>query len=215
MVAPPASLPRPSVSAAILCGGRGRRLGGVDKSMLPVGGRPILERQLDVLAQLGSVLTGAPRLIGHSAWASGRSLTIVPDAVDAGALGGLYTALASAPTDHVLVLAADLPFVTAAFLAYLVERARRDDHDAVVPRDASGRHPLCALYHRRVAPVLEQRIARGALRIIDALEALDVDDLGPDTLAAFDPDGHLLLNVNTPDDYQRATAGPLSPGATA
>lgn len=218
MVAAPASPFCPSVSAAILCGGLGRRLGGVNKSNLPVAGRAILDRQLDALGLVGSALTAPPRLIGHCPSADARGLTVVADLVDAGALGGLYTALVSSPTDYVLVLAGDLPFVTPAFLTYLAGRAARDagvSPDAVVPRDAAGSHPLCAVYHRRIAPVLERRITAGALRIVDALGDLDVDDIGPTALSPFDPDGHLLLNVNTPDDYRRATTGSLDRGAIA
>lgn len=199
MIDPRPTLPHPTVSAAILCGGAGRRMGGRDKATLPVNGRSILDRQLYALAPV----TPTVRLIGRTAAAGHAGLPMMPDLVDAGALGGLYSALASSPTDHVLVLAGDLPFVTAAFLDFL---AGRLGHDAVVPRDASGRHPLCALYHRRIAPVLASRIARGDWRIVDALDSLDVDEVGPDALGAFDPDGRLLLNVNTPDDYQRAIA---------
>ena len=44
----------------------------------------------------------------------------------------------------------------------------------------------------------------GALRIADALSDLQVRDIGPDEVAPFDPDGRLLINVNTPGDYERA-----------
>ena len=87
------------------------------------------------------------------------------------------------------------------------------DTDAAVPRDARGPHPLCASYHARLAARSETRIDAGALRVIDALADLEVRDIGPDELAPFDPDGRLLLNVNTPDDYARALPS-MSPHAT-
>jgi len=56
------------------------------------------------------------------------------------------------------------------------------------------------------------RIDAGALRIGDALRELRVVDIGPDRVAPFDPDGLLLLNVNTPADYERArTAAAIEP----
>ncbi|MGH8187767.1 MAG: molybdenum cofactor guanylyltransferase, partial [Steroidobacteraceae bacterium] len=67
-------------------------------------------------------------------------------------------------------------------------------------------HPLCAAWARRAAPHLRAAIDDGRLRIIDALAGLDVRELSADDLAPFDPDGRLLENVNTPDDYARATA---------
>ena len=133
----------------------------------------------------------------------GTGVPVVADRVaGARALGGLYTALIEAPTEQVLVIACDMPFLTAPFLSHLASLGA--EADAVVPRDANGLHPLCACYARRVAGRLKARIEAGALRIIDALGELDVRHVGPDELAPFDRDGRLLLNVNTPEDYQRA-----------
>jgi molybdopterin-guanine dinucleotide biosynthesis protein A len=130
---------------------------------------------------------------------------VVADRVaGAGALGGLYSALVVAPTEQVLVIACDMPFLTAPFLSRLA--ALGADTEAAVPRDARGPHPLCASYQRRVAARLRSRIDAGALRIIDALADLEVRDMGPDEVAPFDEGGRLLLNVNTPDDYRRAQA---------
>lgn len=120
----------------------------------------------------------------------------------AGALGGVYTALSEACTEQVLVLACDMPFLTAAFLEWLVAQGRVAD--VAVPRDRRGRHPLCASYARRVAPHFRRRIEAGALRMGEALEGLDVREIGPEELERFDREGRLLLNVNTPEDYARA-----------
>jgi molybdopterin-guanine dinucleotide biosynthesis protein A len=98
------------VDAAILSGGRARRLGGADKSRLRVGHATILERQLDALAGVAGrvfVVTGDPAAF------EGRGLRVVPDRLpDAGALGGIYTALVEAQSPSVLVVACDLPFLT-------------------------------------------------------------------------------------------------------
>jgi molybdopterin-guanine dinucleotide biosynthesis protein A len=183
-------------TAAILAGGEARRLGGQDKGALTVGrdgaARSIRERQLAVLHSL----TPHILIIGRDG---------ISDRVPgAGALGGLYTALQEAATDRVLVLACDMPFVTAPFLARLAEVGAATGAEAVVPRDARGRHPLCASYDRRVAARLRARIDAARLRVLEALSDLDVREFGPDELAPFDPDGRLLTNVNTPEDYARA-----------
>jgi molybdenum cofactor guanylyltransferase len=103
------------------------------------------------------------------------------------------------------VIACDLPFLTAPFLTHLAALgAESGVCDAVVPRDARGLHPLCASYARRIAGRLEARLEVGELRIIDALADLNVRHMDSDELVPFDPDGRLLLNVNTPEDYARA-----------
>ncbi len=140
---------------------------------------------------------------GDPSHGQAAGVPIVADRVaGAGALGGLYTALVEAPTEQVLVIACDMPFLTAPFLSHLAALGAKAD--VVVPSDADGLHPLCASYARRVAGRLRARIEAGALRIIDALDDLEVRHLGADELAPFNQDGRLLLNVNTPEDYQRA-----------
>ncbi len=187
-------------TGAILAGGQARRLGGIDKSALVVGSGSILDRQLSLLREL------TPHILivaGQTPKTVAPDTTVVTDRVaGAGALGGLYTALVDAPTEQVLVIACDMPFLTAPFLARLAERGK--GVDAALPCDERGRHPLCASYDRRIAGHLKARIDRGELRVSDALAGLDVRELGPDELAPFDPDGRLLLNVNTPADYARA-----------
>ena len=191
-----------SWSAAILAGGRGRRLGGADKSALVVGTRSILDRQIALLHSL------TPHLLivtNDRSRVQASGVRVVEDRVPgAGALGGLYTALEEASTDHVLIIGCDMPFLTGPFLKYVIEQAGKGD--VLVPRDARGRHPLCALYARRISPGFYARIQAGDLRVSAALEEVAVCDLGPDVLAPFDPDGRLLLNVNTPEDYARAVS---------
>jgi len=192
----------PTLSAAILAGGRARRLGGLDKSALLVDGRSILERELAAVRALTtdiSIVANDPTRFAEV------DVPVRPDLVPAaGALGGLYTAVASASTPLVLALACDMPFVTSAFLAHLVSLA--EEADVVIPRDADGRHVLCGVFARRVGPHLREALDAGRLRVSDALAGLRVRAVGPDETAAFDPHGRLLLNVNTPDDYARATA---------
>ncbi len=189
----------PDWSACILAGGRGRRLAGRIKPLIEVDGRTILARQVEALAALGV----RPSLVAPDASPfADTGLQVLPDLVAAGALGALFTALRHAETPHVLVLAGDLPFVTAPFLAYLA--GQRADHDAVVPRTGERWQPLCAVYHRRVADHLHRAIAAGNWRVVDALAGLDVHPVIDADLAPFDPEARLLLNVNTPDDYLRA-----------
>ncbi len=187
-------------TAAILAGGQARRLGGIDKGGLRVGSDTILESQLALLQRL------TPHILiiaNDMTRFADTGVPVVPDAIaGAGALGGLHSALVHAPVDPVLVIACDMPFLTASFLTHLVDAL--GTADAVVPRTARGRHPLCAVYARRVAPHLQRRIESQRLRVLDALDGLSVREVGPDALAPLDPDGRLLVNVNTPDDYRDA-----------
>ncbi len=186
-------------TAAILAGGQARRLGGVDKSALSVGTRSILGRQLVLLRGL------TPHILvvaNDAAPFRKTGVPMIPDRIKgAGALGGLYTALVEAPTEQVLVIACDMPFLTAPFLTRLVTLGA--GVDAAIPRDRTGLHPLCASYSRRVIRHVKARIDAGERRILGAVAGLAIREVGPGELAPFDADGWLLADVKTPDDYAR------------
>jgi molybdopterin-guanine dinucleotide biosynthesis protein A len=190
------------VSAAILAGGRARRMGGADKASLTVGRARIIDRQLDALSAVADDI----RIVGHDPRRyADFGIRVIPDAIaGAGALGGIYTALLDAAHERLLVIACDLPFVTAPLLARLVEESRgADDVDAVVPRSARGLEPLCALYRTRCAAAVRNRIEKGSLQVAGLLDAVRTRILEPDALAPYD-EGALFENVNTPHDHERA-----------
>jgi molybdopterin-guanine dinucleotide biosynthesis protein A len=185
------------LAAAILTGGRASRMGGVRKATLTVGGASIIERQLAVLRQIA-----APVFLVTSAQAPGEaSLTVVRDEFpDHGALGGIYTAIVASPHERTLVVACDMPFLNAA----LLEHMAGIDADLVIPRTTRGYEPLCAVYGRACAVSIRERLTRGELEASRLPEGVRVAEVGPETLAAYDPDGLLFVNVNTPHDYERA-----------
>lgn len=188
---------QPPLAAAILTGGQARRMGGADKSALPVGDRPILARQLAVLQDLASDIF----VVGRPPAGLPPEMRAVADRLPGtGALGGIYTAIVESRCARTLVLACDLPFVTAA----LLRRLASEEADLVIPRTARGLEPLCAIYAISCAGNIRERIEHGDLRAAVPPDGLRVVEIGPDVLAALDPGGWTLTNVNTPDDHTRA-----------
>jgi molybdenum cofactor guanylyltransferase len=191
------------VDAAILAGGRARRLGGRDKSSLHVGRTSIFDRQLAALRGVADRILVVTGDLSHARFQD-RDVDAVEDLrPGAASLGGLYTALAVATSPHVLVVACDLPFLTAPFLQRLAQEVRPGD-DAVVPRTSDGWQPLCAIYGRRLLDPIGRQIDAGDLKIVNLFAAISVRELGPDAIAEADPDGWSLFNVNSPSDWQRA-----------
>jgi molybdopterin-guanine dinucleotide biosynthesis protein A len=142
-------------------------------------------------------------IVAQDARRLGRDVHVVADQIaGAGPMGGVYTALRASPVSRVVVLACDMPFVTREFLRWLA--GRDPDADVVVPRNARGIHPLCAVYHVRIADRLQREIASGRLALHTAIDDCLVRYLEPDEMAPFDPDGRLLMNVNTEKDYADA-----------
>jgi molybdopterin-guanine dinucleotide biosynthesis protein A len=188
--------------AAILAGGRGRRLGGVDKGALEIGGRAIIEGQIALLHQL------TPDLVIVASEATAYAQLGVPVLVDevagVGPLGGIATALAHTHQPYTLIVACDMPFLSLAFLQHLVARVR--GVEVALPRSEDGYHPLCAAYARTVLPAVRARLSDRRLDVIGLVRELRIAEIGPEELAAFDPGRVMLSNVNTPQDLRKACA---------
>jgi molybdopterin-guanine dinucleotide biosynthesis protein A len=187
------------ISAAILAGGRAARFGGHDKSLLPVDGRTIFERQLTELLQVAEEIL----VVGHAAPRPGvRNVAdLVPGC---GPLGGLHAALTEARGEITLVVACDMPFVTAGLLARLASLCQHNA--AVVPQTERGYHPLCAAYSRRCLDPVARRLAAGLLKVTDVFDEVRVRVMTVEEIAAFGDPGRLLANVNSPADYDRIEA---------
>ena len=182
----------PALAAAILAGGRARRLGGINKATLRVGALAIIDRQLPVLRALANEIFVVGR--DDPAWTA-RGLRAVADEVaDAGPLGGIYTAIRQSPCERTLVVACDLPFLSAAFLQRL---AAVRDADLVIPRSARGYEPLCAIYSRACEAGIHGRLARGEYEASRLPAGIRVAEIAVD-------DDLSVVNVNTPHDYERA-----------
>jgi molybdopterin-guanine dinucleotide biosynthesis protein A len=189
-------------SAAILAGGRASRFGGRDKGALMVDGRSIFDRQLAELSRLTDDILVVGRSAADALPASRHTpFRLVADRVaDRGPLGGLDAALAVARDSHLVVVACDMPFVTAQFLSFLLSLTA--DHDIVVPRTERGYHPLCAVYARTCGAAVARRLAAGALAVRGLFEEMRVRVVTDEELDAFGDRARLLANVNTAAEYE-------------
>jgi molybdopterin-guanine dinucleotide biosynthesis protein A len=93
-----------------------------------------------------------------------------------------------------------MPFLSVA----LIERMAAEDADVVIPRGDRGYEPLCAIYAKACAPGIRERLDHGELQASILPGGLRIAELGPEVLAAYDPNGLLFVNINTPHDYARA-----------
>jgi molybdopterin-guanine dinucleotide biosynthesis protein A len=189
------------VAAAIIAGGPARRLGGVQKPFLDVGGQAIAHRQLEVLRGLFEPVVAIAN--DPAPWAT-TGLAVFPDLVPGvGPLGGIHAALsATGDADAVVCVAGDLPFLSPALLRALRDRA--PEAVAVAPRPGGRLEPLCARYARELLPTLEARLRAGQYAVHELLEAVAAAWIDDDALATLAPGGLAFVNVNTPEELQRA-----------
>jgi molybdopterin-guanine dinucleotide biosynthesis protein A len=184
-------------SVAILAGGQATRFGGRDKSALLVNGRSILDRQLASLAPLTDDLM----IVGDRVVAAGAiALRAIPDAVPGcGPLGGLHAALTAARGDVLLLVACDMPYLSAPFAEYLLSLA--GDADIVVPESERGYHPLCAVYTRACLEPAAALLADRQLKMRELVDRMRTRVVPIEDIRRFGDPHRLLANVNTPADY--------------
>jgi molybdopterin-guanine dinucleotide biosynthesis protein A len=191
--------------AFILTGGASRRM-GTDKSQLLIDGQTFTARIAETLLKL----TDSVCVVGREADSNLRSFADVYP--QWGALGGLHAALNACTREWAIVVACDLPFVTAELFSFLAET--RLDHEAVVPMQEDGRpQPLAALY--RAEPCRQRAtelIEAGRRRPLDLLEAVKTRWVSFAEIRNLDHAERFFVNINTPSDYYEATrSGPDAP----
>ena len=191
-------------STLILAGGRSRRMGR-PKAFLPVEGETLLERAVRIARELNPVEVLISGRAGHDYSALPGCRVVLDREPDLGPLGGIERGLASSRTPLLLVLAVDLPHITAAFLRRLLGHC--DASIGVVPRLDGRLEPLAAVYpttsHRLADRLLAQRqlAAQTFANACLLAQAVRILELGG-------PEAALFRNWNTPAD---AAAGHLAP----
>ncbi|HEX7024593.1 MAG TPA: molybdenum cofactor guanylyltransferase [Gemmatimonadales bacterium] len=191
------------MNGAILAGGEARRMAGVPKGLLEVGGVRILDRLVEAfLAAQGRL----PLLVANAADAPGwrSDLRVVPDLrPGCGTLGGLYTAVMEAPAP-VVAVAWDMPFVTAELIGALGRGL--EGADACLPASGGRRgvEPLAAAYGPAAGPAMADALERGDLRAIAFHAAVRVRILPEGEVERYGDPARLFFNVNTADDLLRA-----------
>ena len=186
--------------AFILAGGASRRM-GTDKSQLLIEQQTFTERIAQTLLQLTDSVTIVGRV-------SESGLPTVPDVYPQwGALGGLHAAFTACAREWAIVVACDLPFVTAELFTHLANL--RLDHEAVAPIQDDGRpQPLAALY--RVDPCLQRAtelIENGQRRPLDLLDTVHTRWVPFAEIRNLDQAERFFVNINTPEDYYEAIRG--------
>ena len=180
------------VTGIVFCGGSGRRLGGVEKPLIEVAGRPLLAWVLERLGkQVATVV-----LSGADGPAYARfGCEMVPDrAPGQGPLSGLATAVEVTATEWIFTCPGDTPYLAENVVELLAPDAERAG--VAVPHDGNRRQNLFLLMRRDRAESLVRFFERGGRA---AHRWLDENDIGVTDLSAI---ADSFFNVNTPDDLE-------------
>ena len=191
-----------SVTAAIMAGGKSKRM-GQDKAWIELDGEPIIRRVANVLALVADeviVVANDPRY-------AALGLRVVPDRFpDGGALGGIATGVSAATHDRVLVAACDMPFLSAEVWRVLLDH--RYEADVVIPRIGGEYETLHALYTKACLAPMERALGAGKMRVISFFDEVRVQAIDERELRVADPTLRSFTNVNTPEELASALRVP-------
>jgi molybdopterin-guanine dinucleotide biosynthesis protein A len=186
------------MTGIILAGGRASRLGGINKAFIEVGGERLIDRTMRVYRPLfGEIIISTNSPLEYLEF-DARLVTDIYR--DKGPLGGIHAGLLHATCEQAFVSACDMPYLSEAFIRYMVEQAA--GYDLVVPVTASGFESLHAIYSRMCLPVIESQIERGELKVSHLFRKFKTLEIPVDGIRRFDPEGRLFANLNRPDDLE-------------
>jgi molybdopterin-guanine dinucleotide biosynthesis protein A len=184
---------------------------GCDKGLLDFGGVPLILHTARLLEPFVAEVT----VVGSSRRYMALGLRTIADEDGAqerggpgkpgrGPLAGIVAALAATHSRWNVILACDLPYLSADWLDWFLSRALRSRSDVVIPRTERGIEPLAAVYRRECGALITAALARGVRKVSDAIEGLRLDFVYPREWDPIDPSGKVLRNMNAPEDYEEA-----------
>lgn len=180
------------VTGVVLAGGRATRMGGQDKGLINLNGRPLFEHVMSKLApQVGNVVISANRNIEiYQSFGVNVLSDTLPDYP--GPLAGILSAMQHLISEWFLFCPCDAPNIPDN-LAYKLWMQKGESH-AVWVNDGERDHPTIALIHRKLVTDLERYLAAGERRVMIFLREVG----GKPILFANQIQN--FINVNTPED---------------
>lgn len=191
---------RASVCGIILAGGKAKRMGRINKALLKVGGRSIIERVVD---ELSAVFSEVIIITNHPADFDFLSLPMFKDLWPGGSsLGGIYTGLKVSRSNYALFVACDMPFLKRDIVRYLASKV--GNNDIIIPKIDDYFEPLHAIYSRNCLPHIEDLLKKSDFRILNLFNKVRVLEVPGKDLQRFDKNLRFIMNVNRPEDLEKS-----------
>lgn len=190
---------------AILCGGEGKRLGGIEKASIHFCGERLIDRLSLMSFRLASKLSWVERVAYQTSDPKNYAHFRVIDDPVGGGVGALIAALKCAQKEWVWVFACDLPLIKLEHLVALAETAieAKDEIACVIYEDDNQAHPLCGLWRASHVALLEKYIsAKGRLSEFAFKYGSVIPISGSITVDKLNLKVSPLLNINHVEDLK-------------
>ena len=190
------------LTVCVQAGGKSTRM-GQDKALKPFLDRPLIQRVVDRLQSIADELIVTTNRPEDYSFLHARLISDLKP--DRGALGGLYTAIASATHPFVAIVACDMPFASTKLIEGMTSLMVQQEADVVIAKTENGYEPLHAVYRRASClPAIESAIDADLWKVIAWFPQVKVYELSTEELKSLNPDGLAFWNVNTPEEFAEA-----------
>ena len=191
---------RTAITGVVFAGGQGRRMGGVDKGLVALDGRPLVAHVVERLApQVGALVINANQNRDrYAAFGYPVVADVVPDF--AGPLAGLHAGIAAAATPYIVTSPCDSPFLPLDLVGRLAAAFDAQPIDVAVARTFDQPHPVFSLVRADVRAHLEAFLHGGGRKIDAWYATLAVVEV------AFDDEADAFRNINTAAELAAAHA---------
>jgi molybdopterin-guanine dinucleotide biosynthesis protein A len=182
------------VAAVILAGGMGRRVGGEDKGLIELNGKPLIAHVIDIIApQVDTLVISANRNIEQY---EAFSYPVITDRQEGfcGPLAGIDAAFAVTDKPYLLCVPCDTPLLPSNLLALLYTALQDSEYPMAIATDAQRQHPVINLMKRSVHEDVRSRLKKGELKLMKWIEATGYASVD------FSEHPQLLSNLNSPED---------------
>lgn len=191
-------------SAAILAGGRSLRM-GFDKQLITVNETRLFEH---IYKNLGGHFSDLMVVTYHPEFYLDYPVRTVRDIYEgSGPLAGIHSALLSARSRYVYVVACDMPNFNPAYAAYMEKQLRRHEPCACVTEKGGWIEPFHAYYSVNCLPLIEDELANSKTSIRYFLDKTDMLRIPEAKAREFSPDWSMFLNINTKELYDQYISG--------
>lgn len=205
-----------ALNAIILAGGQGSRFGS-NKAEMIIEGKGVLEILIDGLSgvcQKMIVVSNATNTILRIYSDKYPDVRVIEDVIcGIGPLGGIHAGLLASDTQHNLVLACDMPFISIEFINYMISQIKPEDM-TIIPMIHNRAEPLCGIYAKGCIKAIEGLINKDAfkssgkkakefcvLRLLDSVRTRYIEE---GAIKQFDPQLRMFFNINTLQDREQA-----------
>ncbi len=194
-----------NISAIVLSGGLNTRMGGKNKSFLPIGKETFLQRIISILKSSCKdiiIATKCPK--EYSDFKLDQEIKVVKDSFNKRTpLSGIHAGLCSCSCEYAFVVGCDMPFIKKGVIELLREKIEKD-FLIIVPKQGIHYQPLCAIYSKGCISHIENLIKLEKFKVGELFKRVKIKEVDEKEFIKVDPTLKSFININTEEDYKKA-----------